>query len=76
LKDVATSSTYGAPQHGLSRPPKNDGQATTPSDESSPFDAAIGAVSSSGDGRVYWLLAAMIVVTTTMVWASARRNPR
>jgi hypothetical protein len=76
LKDVATSSTYGAPQHGLSRPPKSDEQATTPLDESSTFDAAIGAVSSSDDSQIYWLLAAMIVVTTTMVWASARRNSR
>jgi hypothetical protein len=34
----------------------------------------VSAVSDSGDSHVIWLLAALIVVTTTMVWATARRH--
>jgi hypothetical protein len=78
LRDVATSSNYGAPQQKLSGPAntnKNERAAAKP-EESSRIGAAFGAVNDSGDSHIYWLLAAMLVVTTTMVWAAARRTAR
>jgi hypothetical protein len=58
--------------------PKIDArQRPTPSAEpkaANPLSAAVSAVSDSGDSHVFWLLAALIVVTTTMVWATARRH--
>jgi hypothetical protein len=39
-----------------------------------PLSAAISAVSDSSDSHVFWLLGAMIIVTTAMVWATARRH--
>ena len=76
LKAVATSSSYGAPQHELSAPTKNEraAKAARPANDSNALHAAVGSVSGSGDNHIYWLLAAMIVVTTTMVWAAARRH--
>ena len=86
LEAIATSSVYGAPQRDLSPPrasapptsPKiNARQRPTPSAEpkaANPLSAAVSAVSDSGDSHVFWLLAALIVVTTTMVWATARRH--
>jgi hypothetical protein len=88
LEAIATSSVYGAPQRDLSPPrasatqqttaPKVDArQRPTPSAEpkaANPLSAAVSAVSDSGDSHVFWLLAALIVVTTTMVWATARRH--
>jgi hypothetical protein len=88
LEAIATSSVYGAPQRDLSPPrasatqqttaPKIDArQRPTPSAEpkaANPLSAAVSAVSDSGDSHVFWLLAALIVVTTTMVWATARRH--
>src|SRR5206468_3945792 len=61
LQTAATSSTYGAPQHRLATPTtKKNRQTTKPSNESNPFGAAVGAVSSSGDSHIYWLLAAIV----------------
>jgi hypothetical protein len=84
LEAVATSSAYGAPQRDLSRPAKTSrkqrakpsAKSTTPAQpkEANPLSAAVSAVSDSGDSHVFWLLAAVIVVTTTMVWATARRH--
>jgi hypothetical protein len=81
LETASTSSTYGAPQHTLSpsatkntQSTKKNEQGTKPSSEANPLAAAVGAVSGSGDSHIYWLLAAMIVVTTTMVWAAAPRH--
>jgi hypothetical protein len=39
-----------------------------------PLSAAVSAVGDSGDSHVFWLLGAVIVVTTAMVWATARRH--
>jgi hypothetical protein len=90
LEAIATSSVYGAPQRDLS-PPKaqrtthpassktSARQRRTPPAEpkaANPLSAAVSAVSDSGDSHVFWLLAAMIVVTTMMVWATARRHRR
>ncbi len=83
LETVATSSAYGAPQRDLSRPAKTSREqrakpsaSTTPAQPkaANPLSAAVSAVSDSGDSHVFWLLAAVIVVTTTMVWATARRH--
>jgi hypothetical protein len=70
LEAIATSSSYGAPQRDLARQ-MNTRSMRKPG---SPFSAAVSAVSDSGDSHVFWLLAAMIVVTTAMVWATARRH--
>jgi hypothetical protein len=72
LETVATSSKFGAPQQRLSHPAKKDRQVR----ESSSVGAAVQAVSTSGDSHIYWLLASMIVVTTTMVWSAARLRRR
>jgi hypothetical protein len=78
LEEIATSSTYGAPQKTLS-PPVRKGQrerinvAAEPEGEN-PLSAAVSAVSDSGDSHMFWLLAGVIVVTTAMVWATARRH--
>jgi hypothetical protein len=79
LEAIATSSAYGAPQNKLSVAPRSQGKtppANPPSTFSNPLSAAVSAVSDSSDSHVFWLLAAMIVVTTTMVWATARRHRR
>jgi hypothetical protein len=90
LEAIATSSLYGAPQRDLSPPRGSATQRTAPANSSAgpkaanpkaanpkaanPLSAAVSAVSDSGDSHVFWLVAALIVVTTTMVWASARRH--
>jgi hypothetical protein len=84
LEVVATSSAYGAPQSDLSRPAKTSRQREKPSANparpsaepkaANALSAAVSAVSDSGDSHVFWLLAAIIVVTTAMVWATARRQ--
>lgn len=84
LEVVATSSAYGAPQRHLSRPAntsrkrgKPSANPARPSAEpkaANALSAAVSAVSDSGDSHVFWLLAAVIVVTTAMVWATARRH--
>jgi hypothetical protein len=90
LEAIATSSVYGAPQRDLSPPRGSATQRTAPANSSAgpkvanpkaanpkvanPLSAAVSAVSDSGDSHVFWLVAALIVVTTTMVWASARRH--
>jgi hypothetical protein len=66
LKAIATSSAYGAPQQGLSRPAESNAQ--------NPVSAAVSAATDSSDSHVFWLLGAVIVVTTAMVWATARRH--
>jgi hypothetical protein len=66
LEAIATSSTYGAPQ-GTS---PNVASPTA----ANPVSAAVNAVSGAGDVHVFWLLGAVIVVTTAMVWATARRQ--
>jgi hypothetical protein len=77
LNRIATSSTYGAPQRKLTPPaPKS---ASTPSSHgrihgSNAVSAAVSAVSDSGDSHMYWLLGALIVITTSMVWAAGRRH--
>jgi hypothetical protein len=77
LNSIATSSTYGAPQRKLTPPaPK---PASAPGSRrgihgSSAVSAAVSAVSDSGDSHVYWLLGAIIVITTSMVWAAGRRH--
>jgi hypothetical protein len=68
LEAVATSSDYGAPQRNL---PSTPGYSKTPENA---LAAAVSAVSDSGDSRFFWLLAAVLVVTTTMVWSSANRQ--
>jgi hypothetical protein len=79
LKTIATSSTYGAPQRDLTGPAKrgnanSNGQKRAAPEENSALSAAVTAVSDSGDSHIFWLLAAVIVVTTSMVWAAARRH--
>jgi hypothetical protein len=66
LESIATSSAYGAPQQGLSRPAAPNAQ--------NPVSAAVSAATDSSDSHVFWLLGAVIVVTTSMVWATARRH--
>jgi hypothetical protein len=66
LKAIATSSAYGAPQQGLSRPAEASAQ--------NPLAAAASAAADSSDSHIFWLLGAVIVVTTAMVWATARRH--
>jgi hypothetical protein len=66
LESIATSSAYGAPQEGLSRPAESNAQ--------NPVSAAVSAATDSSDSHVFWLLGAVIVVTTAMVWATARRH--
>jgi hypothetical protein len=66
LKAIATSSAYGAPQEGSS--------STGTASAAGPFSAAITAVSGSSDTRIFWLLGAVIAVTTAMLWATARRH--
>jgi hypothetical protein len=73
LKALATSSKYGAPQRDLSTPARVGSPDPNPAN---PLSAAVSAVSDGGDGHIFWLLAALIVVTTTMVWATARRLRR
>jgi hypothetical protein len=88
LRAVATSSVYGAPQHTLapvakpkvvkpnaaqSRAREHLSRSAEPK-TANPLSAAVSAVSDSGDGHVFWLLAAVIVVTISMVWAAARRH--
>jgi hypothetical protein len=65
LKSIATSSAYGAPQQGLS---------PTDSKAQNSLSAAVSAATDSSDSHVFWLLGAVIVVTTAMVWATARRH--
>jgi hypothetical protein len=67
LEAIATSSAYGAPQQGTSP------NAVAPT-AANPLSAAVTAVSGSSDTRVFWLLGAVIFVTTAMVWATARRH--
>jgi hypothetical protein len=90
LEAIATSSVYGAPQRDLSPPRGGATRRTAPANSSAgpkaanpkaanpkaanPLSAAVSAVSDSGNSHVIWLVAALIVVTTTMVWASARRH--
>jgi hypothetical protein len=85
LEVVATSSAYGAPQSDLSRPAKtsreqreepsaNPARPSAEPKAANALSAAVSAVSDSGDSHVFWLLAAVIVVTTAMVWATARRH--
>jgi hypothetical protein len=89
LEAVATSSAYGAPQRDLSRPAKtsrkqreehrerpsaNPARPSAEPKAANALSAAVSAVSDSGDSHVFWLLAAVIVVTTAMVWATARRH--
>jgi hypothetical protein len=66
LESIATSSAYGAPQQDLSRPAEPNAQ--------NPVSAAVSAATDSSDSHVFWLLGAVIVVTTAMVWATARRH--
>jgi len=68
LEAVATSSDYGAPQRNLPVPP---GYSQT---QENALAAAVSAVSDSGDSHLVWLLAALLVVTTTMVWSTAQRH--
>jgi hypothetical protein len=72
LKKVATSSTYGAPQHVLSKPAKGG----TEPESSNALSAAVSAVNDSGDSHLIWLLLAVVLVTIAMVWAAARPRPR
>lgn len=85
LEVIATSSAYGAPQRDLSRPAKtsrkqrekpsaNPARPSAEPKAANALSAAVSAVSDSGDSHVFWLLAAVIVVTTAMVWATARRH--
>jgi hypothetical protein len=68
LETVATSSDYGAPQRSL---PTTPGYAQT---HANALSAAVSAVSDSGDSHLLWLLAAVLVVTTTMVWSTTQRR--
>jgi hypothetical protein len=68
LEAVATSSDYGAPQRNL---PVSPGYAQT---QENALSAAVSAVSDSGDSHLLWVLAALVVVTTTMVWSTAQRH--
>lgn len=85
LEVIATSSAYGAPQRDLSRPAKtsrkqqekrsaNPARPSAEPKAANALSAAVSAVSDLGDSHVFWLLAAVIVVTTAMVWATARRH--
>src|SRR5262249_4668221 len=76
LNTIATSSTYGAPQHKLTSPAPKPTSVPSHRDihGSTALTAAVSAVSDSGDSHVYWLLAAVIVITTSMVWAAGRRH--
>jgi hypothetical protein len=67
LRAIATSSAYGAPQQSAS----STGNAPNAAD---PLSAAVNAVSGSSDTHIFWLLGAVIFVTTAMVWATARRH--
>ena len=75
-----TSPKTTVPKTGVSpktTAPKADVQRRKPSREpnvANPLSAAVSAVSDTSDSHLYWLLAAMIVVTTGMVWAGARRH--
>ena len=75
LEAIATSSVYGAPQRPLKpiekRTAGNPSRPVEP-EPANALSAAVSAVSDSGDSHVFWLLAAVIVVTTSMVWAAAR----
>jgi hypothetical protein len=66
LQSIATSSAYGAPQQDLSRPADANAQ--------NPLSAAVSAATDSSDSHVFWLLGAVIFVTTAMIWATARRH--
>jgi hypothetical protein len=66
LKAIATSSAYGSPGHAQA--------SNVSANTSGPFSAAITAVSGSSDTRIFWLLAAVVAVTTAMLWATARRH--
>jgi hypothetical protein len=66
LETIATSSAYGAPQQGS----PSSGAANP----SSSFSAAVASISGSSDKRIFWLLGTVIVVTTAMIVATARRH--
>jgi hypothetical protein len=56
------------------RPSANPARPSAEPKAANALSAAVSAVSDSGDSHVFWLLAAVIVVTTAMVWATARRH--
>jgi hypothetical protein len=72
LAPIATSSAYGAPQTPLSRPAPRAGPTRDAGDNA--LSSAVSAVGDSSDSHVFWLLGAVIIVTTSMVWAAARRH--
>jgi hypothetical protein len=88
LETAATSSTYGAPKRDLPRPrrnaadlprprrsaPADRGASSREPEAANPVSAAVSAVSDSGDSHMFWLLAAVIIVTTTMVWTARQRT--
>jgi hypothetical protein len=75
LKAVATSSAYGAPQSDLSPFAGERGTPSTAEPKgANALSSAVSAVNDSGDSRMFWLLAGLIVATTTTVWGSARRH--
>jgi hypothetical protein len=77
LTTIATSSSYGAPQRALHSKTVGPGQrGKEPSEPSEPssLSAAVNAVSDTGDSHVFWLLGAILVLTSAMVWTAARRH--
>ena len=56
------------------RPSANPARPSAEPKAANALSAAVSAVSDSGDSHVFWLLAAVVVVTTVMVWATARRH--
>jgi hypothetical protein len=77
LTAIATSSAYGAPQSELhpTAGPKHLQVPRRPEREpANPLSAAVSAVGDAGDSHVFWLLGAMIALTTSMVWAATRHR--
>jgi hypothetical protein len=72
LKKVATSTAYGAPQQTLSKSASGDGAANPPN----ALSAAVSSVNDLGGGHVAWLLVAIVLVTTVMVWSAVRLRER
>jgi hypothetical protein len=72
LEKAATSSEYGAPQQTLPKPAGGDAALNA----SNALSAAVSAVNDSGDSHVVWLLLALVLVTTAMVWSAVRLRTR
>jgi hypothetical protein len=84
-RDLSRPAKTSRKQRDLSRPAKtsrkqrekpsaNPARPSAEPKAANALSAAVSAVSDSGDSHVFWLLAAVVVVTTVMVWATARRH--